>query len=839
MQQEVDPYRARWPYGEGETAALICSHDWSKTPLGPITSWPERLRAAVDTALATAFATFVWWGEDLTQIYNDASLPILLAKHPQALGQPAREAWSDAWPAIGPLIEHVLATGDPVRREDLPVALDRGGHRDEAYFTFCYSALRDAGGQVAGIAITAIETTSRVRTEVALRDTEAQFRGLLENSATISWLKDEEGRYVYLSRSYQQKFGVRLEDWKGKSDFDVWPPDIAEAFRRNDLAVLAANRAFEVEELATMPDGSSTWWLNHKFVFRDSSGSRYVGGMGVEITERKNAEAALRDSEAQFRGLLENSATASWVKDEDGRYVYISRNYEKYFGVRLEDWKGKTDHDVWPQDVADELRRNDLAVLASNQSIEVEESASTPEGTKTWWLSHKFVFHDASGKRFVGGIGVDITDRKRAEAALAKINQELEQRVAERTHQLEEEMRRRAETLAALAQAQRMEAIGQLAGGVAHDINNLLTIVSGNLEFALARIDDSETRLSIRQGLDAVQSGAGINRRLLSFARQRTLEPVRLDLNERVVQTADLLQRSIGEQIALATRLAADLWTAEADPAEVENALLNLALNARDAMPTGGTLSIETRNVALDTETAAGIPDAWAGDYVVLRVADTGYGMTAEVRSRAIEPFFTTKGPGKGTGLGLSSVYGFARQSGGFLSISSAPGKGTAVDIFLPRAAPEAAMRQGSSVKGDVPRGDGELVLVVEDNDDVRGVTRRRLEGLGYAVLEAANGRQAIDILRSGTPVALVFSDIAMPGELSGTDVARLVNAMTGAPKLLLTSGDGGQHSSTGLTARGFDVLWKPYDREQLAFAVRQALDTCSASDRSTRSAST
>ncbi len=251
---------------------------------------------------------------------------------------------------------------------------------------------------------------------------------------------------------------------------------------------------------------------------------------------------------------------------------------------------------------------------------------------------------------------------------------------------LQAEMKLRAETQA-LAQAQRMEAVARLTGGLAHDINNMLTVVTGNLERAIRRIRDDEVRQLLARAQQGIDMGAKLNRQLLTFARQRKLDPIRFNLNQHVTGISKLLEQSLGAQTTFSMELTSDPSTVMVDPGEVDNALLNLAINSRDAMPSGGSLKIETHDVTLDDRTAASIPDARAGEFVCLSVSDSGTGMAPEVVRRAVEPFFTTKGPDKGTGLGLSSVYGFARQSGGFLDIKSEIGKGTSVSIFLPRAA--------------------------------------------------------------------------------------------------------------------------------------------------------
>jgi two-component system CheB/CheR fusion protein len=301
---------------------------------------------------------------------------------------------------------------------------------------------------------------------------------------------------------------------------------------------------------------------------------------------------------------------------------------------------------------------------------------------------------------------------------------------------------------------------------------------------------------------------------------------VRLEINTAVQEITKLLARTLGENISLTSELAADLWQTRVDRSEVENALLNLAINSRDAMPSGGRLVIKTRNLTLDAAMAASEPDAQPGNYVCLSVSDTGMGMSPEVARRAVEPFFTTKEPGKGTGLGLSSVYGFARQSGGHLGIYSEVGKGTTITLYLPRAPAEGVTRMtSSSAKESIPYGDGELVLVVDDNEQVREVTLKRVEALGYAVLEAHDGPSALRIVESTEPIALLLTDVVMPGGMSGYDLVRAVGKAKPAIKCLLASGFDAEGPDDEVDSEmSRTLLRKPYTRTQLAHALRHVL---------------
>jgi two-component system CheB/CheR fusion protein len=333
----------------------------------------------------------------------------------------------------------------------------------------------------------------------------------------------------------------------------------------------------------------------------------------------------------------------------------------------------------------------------------------------------------------------------------------------------------------------------------------------------------------IRVALEAVEMGKSFNQRLLSLAHKRKWEPRHLIVNNRIQVMDALLARSLRENIELTTDLAPDLWSTLSDPGEIDSALLNLAINARDAMPGGGTLSIETRNVTLDLLAASMYPDAHAGDYVRVSVIDTGTGMPPEVLSRAAEPFFTTKDPGTGTGLGLTSVFGFAKESGGFARLQASGERHNRQ--HLPGAAPEPARYDVASTDGGtVPRGDGELILVVEDDHLIREATLQRLEALGYAVIEARTAPEAIEQLKSDEPVALVLSDIVMPGGMSGHDLARWVLAAKLGVKVLLMSAYNAELESDGSDPMSrIKVLGKPFTLAELARNVRDTLKTGSA----------
>ncbi|HEX2889041.1 ATP-binding protein [Vineibacter terrae] len=394
----------------------------------------------------------------------------------------------------------------------------------------------------------------------------------------------------------------------------------------------------------------------------------------------------------------------------------------------------------------------------------------------------------------------DITDQQRAQAQLA-------------------------EAEAKLRQSQKLEAIGHLTGGIAHDFNNLLTVILGNVELLQeSQPPDSAGAELLAVVARAAERGADLTSQLLSFARRQALAPHQVDVNALLHKMHALLARSIGEHIVTAFAPSDDLWPALIDPAQLETAVLNLVVNARDAMPDGGTITVSTRNVSIDS--AAGQPDAAPGDYVLVTVADTGAGMTADVLGRAFDPFFTTKEPGKGSGLGLSMVYGFARQSGGHVRIESVPGAGTRVLLHLPRAAHEKPEAPDPGEHGTRGPGGHESILIVEDDARVRAIVEAHLRGLGYHVLVAGNGIEALDILMGPARIDLMLSDMVMPGGLTGLQLSEQALRIRPGLRVLFASG----YSQDALEPPhgqddGKRLLRKPYRRGELAARIRELLD--------------
>ncbi|WP_081492357.1 GAF domain-containing hybrid sensor histidine kinase/response regulator [Bradyrhizobium genomosp. I (2014)] len=414
----------------------------------------------------------------------------------------------------------------------------------------------------------------------------------------------------------------------------------------------------------------------------------------------------------------------------------------------------------------------------------------------------------------------ELQQRREAEAKLQALNASLEQRVAE-------EVARRAVAEDALRQAQKMEAVGQLTGGVAHDFNNLLTVIIGGLDTIKRSKPGDQARIAraVEMSLQGAQRAANLTGRLLAFSRRQPLEPRPLELNALVREMTELLHRTLGEQIELEGVLAPRLWPVEVDQNQLESAILNLAVNARDAMPEGGKLTVETANTALDESYTATDAEVVPGQYVMIAISDTGTGMPKEVLTRVFEPFFTTKEVGRGTGLGLSMVYGFVKQSGGHVTLYSEEGEGTTVKLYFPRYIGSTASRADAVEQAVPASSDGEVILVVEDNDDVRAYSTMILSELGYVVLEASEADVALNILRSNQRIDLLFTDVVLPGK-SGRVLADAVQEIRPGLKILFTTGySRNAIVHQGRLDAGVQLISKPFTFEQLAARVRDLLD--------------
>jgi PAS domain S-box-containing protein len=516
----------------------------------------------------------------------------------------------------------------------------------------------------------------------------------------------------------------------------------------------------------------------------------------AHVRNQQDVIDQLQKTTSFLDAVIDNLPGMLFVKSfPDSRFVLFNRAGEELLGYARKEYLGKSDYDFFPRDQADHFVAKDRAVLASGEiQVTPEEPISTRDKGTRLLRTIKVPVKDKAGKaEYLLGYSEDITERKATEQQLR--------------------------------QAVKMEAVGQLTGGVAHDFNNLLGIIIGNLDIALEQADAGQREIIV-EALNGALRGAELTRRLLAFSRKQPLQPAIVDLNQGLPQIAGMLRRTLGEQVVVELHPGPALWPVKVDPAQLDEAILNLAINARDAMPKGGMVGIETHNVRLDHDYAAANPDAAPGEYVQVAVSDTGSGMSPQVIEHCFEPFFTTKGIEKGTGLGLSMVYGFVKQSGGHIKIYSEVGHGTTVKIYLPRSDGDAVGRARADAAGEAPALGSEVVLMVEDNKDLRAVTLKQLTDLGYRTLEAENAKAALKILARHPEIDLLFTDIVMPGGMTGTELAREAKRLYPKLKILLTSGYTARAMANGFhDIEGLELLNKPFRKRDLAARLRSVLE--------------
>jgi PAS domain S-box-containing protein len=503
------------------------------------------------------------------------------------------------------------------------------------------------------------------------------------------------------------------------------------------------------------------------------------------------------------------------------------------FDGRYESWL----RHVFREDQPRIAHLSESAFAERARELQAEFRIVTPnDGQLKWMEARSLIFYDAEGRPVrVIGVNVDVTERKRALAQLRAFTETLEDAVRDRTRQLEAENEARMRAEESLRQAQKMEAVGQLTGGIAHDFNNLLTIVLGGLEVIgrqLPALEPSPAATRIGRArdlaLDGVRRAVTLTSRLLAFSRQQPLAPKAVDANKLIAGMGEFLRRTLGESVSLETVLAAGLWRTHADANQLENAILNLALNSRDAMPDGGKLTIETANCYLDEAYVRAVAEpVEPGQYVMIAIADSGAGMPPSAAERAFEPFFTTKEVGKGTGLGLSQVYGFVRQSAGHVRIYSEVGEGTTVKIYLPRYVGGEDEKEETDRSPALARAIGaECILVVEDDPGLRTFTKESLNELGYRVVEASNGPAALEVLDGESRVDLLFTDVVMPGGMNGRQLADEAVRRRPGLKVLFTTG----YTRNAIVHHGrldpdVQMIGKPFSFHELGAKVRALLD--------------
>jgi PAS domain S-box-containing protein len=712
------------------------------------------------------------------------------------------------------LLDKVYATGERHVARGVPVSMVRtpGGLPEERHIDFVYEPVVDETGRVTGVFTQGQDVTDAYLARCALIESESRLRDLNNDL-----LRQVKLRTHALARTWDinpDLLGVANGDGYFESSNPAWmtllgwseaeiaatplfafvhPDDLDKTYTVFE-GLKAGEPALHFENRYRMKEGGYRWL---SWVAVPDDGKFYCNAH--DITAEKSQAAELAERTADRDRIWKNSRDVLVVASAEGVFRAVSPAWTRILGYKVEETVGRSYEDfLWPEDA--ESTRQAVAITVSNGDLpDFENRYRHKDGTPRW-ISWKISFEVDT----IYAYARDVT---------------LEKARAEELIGVEERLR----------QSQKMEAVGQLTGGIAHDFNNMLTGIIGGLDIVRKRLVSGRLN-DIERFMDAASESAlraaGLTHRLLSFSRRQTLNSKTIDINALALSMEDMLRRTLGETVRLEMAFAADLWLAKADAGQLENALLNLCLNARDAMPNGGTLTVETNNIVFDEHYTADMPDLEPGDFVVLTVSDTGQGIPQEILRRVFEPFFTTKKIGEGTGLGLSMVYGFAKQSHGHVDIYSEPGRGAAVKLFLPRApdlggvvvVPEVRVLQRAWV--------GETVMVVEDEPSVRLLITEVLHELGYAFVQAGDSETALPILRSSQRIDLLVTDVGLPG-MNGRELADLARGLRPDLKILfVTAYSENAAVREAFFDAGMDLLTKPFTVDALGARIRAIIES-------------
>jgi len=770
----------------------------------------ERLRQLFEQS--PSFMAVLRGPEHRFELVNPGYLQLIA--HRDVIGKDVRDALPEvAGQGFYELLDGVYATGQPFVGRSQPITIQRspGAAPEARILDFVYQPITDADGEVSGIFVEGIDVTSAHDANAALHESEESFRTLAEAMPNQVWAADTDGGLIWFnSRNYEYS-GLSAADLTGAAWIAIiHPEDRAETLTRW-AASLTSGDVYEMEFRLRRADEAYRWHLARAVPIRGEDGviGRWIG-VNTDIHDQKSAAQALveinttleAEVEAQSRErerLWRNSEDLLVVVDRAGAFLAVSPVSTRLLGWTPEEMVGRNVFDfVLPDD--GEVTSSALDRGFADRLLTFENRYRHKDGGFRWmsWVG-------APEGGLLYATGRHITAEKEAAVALQRAEEQLRQ-------------------------AQKMEAVGQLTGGIAHDFNNLLAGITGSLEMLETRI--AQGRLdAIPRYVDAAQGAAkraaSLTQRLLAFSRRQTLDPKPVNVNRLIGDMEELIRRTNGPEIELEVVGAAGLWATIVDPNQLENALLNLCINARDAMPDGGRLTIETANKWLD-DSAAKERELSPGQYISLCVTDTGTGMTQEVIERAFDPFFTTKPLGEGTGLGLSMIYGFVRQSNGQVRIYSELGQGTTMCLYLPRYFGEAAeATQRSEMDALDYGGHGETVLVVDDEPTVRMLIVDVLQDAGYGTIEAADGPSGLAVLRSDARIDLLITDVGLPGGMNGRQVADAGRALRPGLKVLFITGYaenavvGNGHLDPGMA-----IITKPFAIEALGNKIREMIDT-------------
>lgn len=800
----------------GDMGGRMRAHDWSATPLGPPHGWPPQLTTLVSLMLVSPQPMFIAWGTQRIWLYNDGFTPILGDKHPHALGRPAMEVWAEARETLEPMFDQVFA-GEPFYMDDFSLELQRHGRLAEAHFSFSYTPVRDHRGFVLGLFGTCIETTKSIENARLLDQSEQRLEMALSAGNSIgTWDWDIVSDRVVADSRFAALYGVDPKRAKAGASiaefFGGIHEDDSARVQAEVAKALKTGETFSSEYRLQPPSGATRWVVAQgRCTFSEEGKPLRFLGASFDITERKIAEARLRELNADLeRQVIERTQARgrTWQVSPD---LMGALNAKGYFETSNPAWKtvlGWSETEVASVSIFELLHPDDVERTKAGFAL-------TQMGQPAIQFPNRYRCKDGS-YRWISWVGVP--EDGMVYCTGRDITKETEQ--AEALKKTEETLR----------QSQKMEAVGQLTGGLAHDFNNLLTGIGGSLQMINTRategkLDDVNRYIAAAQG--AVKRAAALTHRLLAFSRRQTLDPKPTNVNRLIAGMEELIRRSVGPAVHIEVVGAGGLWSTLVDPNQLENVLLNLCINARDAMPDGGRLTIETANIELDAPEAME-RDLTPGQYVSLAVTDTGTGMTSDVVARAFDPFFTTKPIGAGTGLGLSMIYGFAKQSGGQIHIASKVNKGSSMCLYLPRHEAEERAQDSAVKHREAPaKGAGEIVLVVDDEPTIRMLIAEVLEDHGYAVIEASDGPSALRVLQTPARIDLLVTDVGMPGGLNGRQVADAARSIRPKIKVLFITGYA-ENAVIGKEQldKGMAIVAKPFEMDVLGLKIKNLIES-------------
>ena len=803
--------------GASEMATLMRQWNWGDTPLGDPAHWPDGLKIPLRMLLTSRFEMWLGWGPDLQFFYNDAYIPTLGKKHPKMLGKPFREVWAEVYDAVADQVDRVRS-GQSTWNKALLLLLERNGYSEETYHSFSYSPLYGDEGRVEGLLCVVSEETERVISERRIE----MLRKLgmdLVSAGTESAVSDAVRRVI---DSNNRDFPFALVRLRGSEDGCT---QNARHLIGHDWSLhaleTAGERKLRLSEHLAYPTGAWERPPTEALAVPvpGPAGEQPIGTLLLALNPHRPDDPnildiarliagqisgamvgvdALRSERRRAERIWTHSRDLMVVMEHDGTFRSVSPAWSQILGHPPESVLGRPFADFVAPDDLDGAVRAFQTAKRGDDLTNFENRFIASDG-QVRWIS----WHTSKEDDLVYGYGRDITQQKAHAEALALMED-------------------------ALRQAQKMEALGQLTGGIAHDFNNLLTGILGSLQL-IRRKASPQSLGQVGRFIDAATTSANraaaLTQRLLAFARRQALSPKPIDANELVRSIEDLVRRTIGETIDFKLAIAPDLWMTICDPNQLESALLNLVINARDAMQEGGELRIQTRNAVIGGSDAPPKRQAPPGDYVAISIIDTGHGMPSDVVAKAFEPFFTTKPIGQGTGLGLSMVYGFTQQSGGFVDIDSREGQGTTVTLYLPRTekqdsdALSAAQTPGSAaVRPET------TILVVEDEPLVRMVVEV-LEDRGYRTVQAEDGPDGLRELSSSQHIDLLLTDVGLPGGINGRQLADAARVARPGLKVLYMTGYA-HNAGVGdsVLETGMEIINKPFTVEHLADRVAALL---------------